>query len=437
MKRIVIILAFSLITIPLFFPKSASAANYDPGPEFWSQSLMHKNEEGITYNNSTKYSITENLHDGNTNTSAHLGYLMRITIEFPEERYIGKYIVFHFGLERISLTDSSGSLVDQNYVYGSPITKSINKRVKKIDFYTRRGNGAELYEFGAFTDDSVDLPPDPATMPPGELKNVSASPTDHSIKYSFQLPTDSDFKQVNVYDSEGTLVGSATESNYTINGLDIETEYTYKFKTVDTDGNESKGISVTAKTLKPPPPKLDGIDYDHNDNGDLIVHWDEPTKGQIKVVVGGKDYVTVPASQKQVVIPKKDIVKDAMGNDDVKLIPIGEDGQTGDTVKKPTEIDKVKMPFGASDLLSTSGELLLLVGGFLLLALSFLVVPKLRKSIAEGLKDGRKPREERTYREGKEPRQERISAKEERQPRVPKQREERQRHEYRASARDD
>lgn len=261
----------------------------------------------------------------------------------------------------------------------------------------------------------------------------------NAVNINWDVPNENEYYMGSKLYKNNQLIASLDKNDTSFIDHEIvsNTDYTFKVTAYYSDGHETSGIEQTLSIPKLPPPKIDGAEYDHNEDGDLIVRWDEPTKGQIKVVVGGKDYATVPASQKQMVIPNKDVVKDAMGNEDVKLIPIGEDGQTGDTVKKPTEIDKVQMPFGANDLLSTAGGLLLLVGGFLLLALSFLVVPKLRKSIAEGLKNGPGTRASRTYREGNESREQRISTKEDRPQRIPKEREARDRHEYRASPRDD
>ncbi len=135
-----------------------------------------------------------------------------------------------------------------------------------------------------------------------------------------------------------------------------------------------------------------GIEKDPNE--DYVITWTNPITGKMKVLVGGKQYAIVPASDKKIVIPKDKMVFDLIGNPDVQLVPIDENGNEG-IPSKPGgsgvgngggigdivgggEVGKVVNP---ENTLKGGVELLKVIGGFILLGLSFLVVPRLIKLI--------------------------------------------------------
>lgn len=146
--------------------------------------------------------------------------------------------------------------------------------------------------------------------------------------------------------------------------------------------------------MKPlPPEKLP--------NGDYLFKWEEPTKGKVKILVGGKEFAVVAASDKQILIKKADLKYDVFGNPDVKLIPISESGLEGEPINPNNPDggfggiggidDTFKNLFTPNTLLKVSFALLALVGGILLLRMSFMVVPKLielikgtQKNVQEG-----------------------------------------------------
>lgn len=240
-------------------------------------------------------------------------------------------------------------------------------------------------------------PPKPA----GDVINLKATAEQERVNLSWILPKDQQFKHVNIYRETLTeettsafkefFVGTKVyaddykkifETNGTyFNDLTVSpnTEYEYKLTTMSTDGLESEGVYVKAKTL---PVSIVGGKLEEDENGNYIYKWSEPTKGQVKVVIAGKDYKTVPAEQKQIVIPKSDMKYNNMGDPDIKIIPISDRGEEGTATKPPSQvIGSMKLPFESRDLIMTGSALLWLIAPFVLLGLSFLLVPKLRKLI--------------------------------------------------------
>lgn len=160
--------------------------------------------------------------------------------------------------------------------------------------------------------------------------------------------------------------------------VSADTQYTYKLTTVE-NANETRGKEVTIKT-----PKIQAIGGGTNPdgNGNYTVSWEKPIVGQMQVWIGGKLYKTVPAADKKIVIPAKDMKFDVIGNLDVKLVPITPDGKEG----VPTSPGAPGGSGGIGDinvrkLLEVAVALLTIVGGFVLLGLAFRVVPKLIHTI--------------------------------------------------------
>lgn len=247
-------------------------------------------------------------------------------------------------------------------------------------------------------------------VPAEDIKNLKATADYNRVDLSWNLPASENFKHVNIYRYEvqqtalidkilmiKTASAAATgkkifETNGTyFNDLTVnpETTYQYTLTTTSTDLIESVGVSKTVTTPKKPKPEIGGGEFEKDPaTGSYIYRWTEPTTGKVKVMVGGKLYTTVNASNKVVVIPAKDMKFKGLDEPDVYLIPVSEDGEEGTPVKPPAVgggtggmLDDVDLPFNAGELLGTGTGLFWLIGPFVLLALAFLLVPKLRNSM--------------------------------------------------------
>lgn len=237
------------------------------------------------------------------------------------------------------------------------------------------------------------------TIPNKEITKLKAIPTSDRVDLSWQLPSANGFKHVVIYrtnlsqSSEKSMFKSlfssmAEESLFETNGtyfndltVKSDTKYRYRVSSVYTD--ETPGVSIDVTTLKI---KIDDGNVEENEKGDYTVTWSSPEKGKIKIYVGGKLYATVDAANKKHTIPSKDMKYTALGAPDIKLVPVAEDGTEGGATKPGgTDLPPLDGVFSGNDLLKTTMQLVALVGGILLLSLSFKVAPKIIRLIRQSL----------------------------------------------------
>lgn len=211
------------------------------------------------------------------------------------------------------------------------------------------------------------------------------------IEISWTNPAE--FEKVTIYrkeksGSEFEKVSEITTGNtYKDTTIKSNTTYTYKVTTT-VKGVESKGVTIDVKSNSV---SIGGVVTEESEGGDYKITWETPTTGQIKIVVGGEVYKTVPASEQQVIIPAASMKYDKTGGADVSLIPLSEDGTEIGGAIKPGDIGGIisnglgGSVLSAANLLKTGLSLLGLVGGFVLLGLAFRVVPKLISIIVDAV----------------------------------------------------
>nr|WP_011154341.1 hypothetical protein [Lysinibacillus sphaericus]AAP86225.1 LP1G.08 [Lysinibacillus sphaericus] len=245
-----------------------------------------------------------------------------------------------------------------------------------------------------------------------EVTNLTAIPTAQDVSLKWKMPEYKELEKARIY-RQKTDVGlfvrmfrsaSTYEPLFETNGttfkdltVKADTEYTYKVTTVDTNDNESEGKTIKIRTKKM---SVSGGGTEKDENGDYTITWTSPTTGKIKVLVGGKEYAVVSASDKKIVIPKNKMEFDILGNPDVQLIPIDEDGNEG-LPSKPGAgegtgngggIGDIVGGSDLADLLSPSNllkagmGLVALVGSILLIRMAFILAPKLIRLIRNALK---------------------------------------------------
>jgi hypothetical protein len=307
----------------------------------------------------------------------------------PTDQDFAKVNVYEDGIYKKSVTATEGS----SAFFGSLDPDTIYSfKVTSVDFTGNESSGAEI---------------EVKTLPLPEVKkiqNLSATTKFDRVKLSWTLPESEHFHHVNIYRKvveeksffeslfslgEITVSAADTEDGYKpmfeTNGtywtdltVEPETEYQYKLTSENVDGRESTdGVVVQVSTPEEPKPILKDAQFQAETNGDYVVKWSEPTTGNVKIKVGGKDYKTVPANLKTYTIPKSDLAYTTVGDPDVTIQPVTERGTEGDAVSSP----KMNLPFSAKDLVESGNGLLWLVGPFILLALAFLLVPKFRELI--------------------------------------------------------
>lgn len=255
--------------------------------------------------------------------------------------------------------------------------------------------------------------------PNREVSNLVASSTAVEVNLKWKMPDYQNLDVARIYRQKNDAgmfakmfrSASTYEPIFETNGTSFkdltvkaDTEYTYKVTTVDTSDNETEGKTVKTRTKKM---SVSGGGTEKDENGDYVITWTSPTTGKIKVLVGGKQYAIVSASDKKIVIPKSKMVFDIIGNPDVQLIPIDDDGNEG-IPSKPGgngtgngggigdivgggDLAEVLNP---ENTIKNGVQLLAVVGAFVLLGLAFRVVPKLVKMIRDAFSN---KKDERIY----------------------------------------
>ena len=152
--------------------------------------------------------------------------------------------------------------------------------VSKIAFRNMSGSAYVVSEYNVYGSSSAPEPTD--TTPPGEITGLTETHTDTSINFDFTVPTDSDFAGTKVY-KDGVYVTTLTNTSsfYEARNLEPETEYTYKFTTIDDTGNESTGVSSTVTTNPvpivdtTPPGEVTELQETHTHES-IILSWVNP-----------------------------------------------------------------------------------------------------------------------------------------------------------------
>lgn len=250
----------------------------------------------------------------------------------------------------------------------------------------------------------------------GEVAELTATATHDRVDLKWKLPDSEAFKHVNIYREKKTswfssigferVYASGTrifETNGTyFNDLTVsaDTKYEYTLTTQSLESVESEGVKVQVTTGKlPDKPEIGGGGWEKEPNGDFLFKWTSPTTGKVKVVVGGKVYATVSASDLQIKIPGADMKYTVLGAPDVTLTPVDEKGEEGTPSKPPASGGGgsgggVELPFGASDFIKGAFDLFKLFGPYILLALSLFLLPRLITIIKDILKKNKERNKE-------------------------------------------
>ncbi|WP_226002139.1 stalk domain-containing protein [Paenibacillus sp. BJ-4] len=106
------------------------------------------------------------------------------------------------------------------------------------------------------------------SVAPAEVSNLIAAALDTTrVNLSWANPSDINFDHVKVIGvSNDVYVDNIRSNSYTLSGLQPDTTYTFRVKTVNKSGNESQGTTIQAKTAsasapvdKTPPGEVSGL----------------------------------------------------------------------------------------------------------------------------------------------------------------------------------
>ncbi|WP_342434182.1 fibronectin type III domain-containing protein [Paenibacillus sp. FSL H7-0442] len=107
-----------------------------------------------------------------------------------------------------------------------------------------------------------------ANIAPAEVSNLTAVPTETTkVNLSWNNPSDINFDHVKVVGvTNDVYVDNIRSNSYMLSGLQPNTTYTFRVKTVNKSGNESLGTTIQAKTAsidgpvdKTPPGEVSGL----------------------------------------------------------------------------------------------------------------------------------------------------------------------------------
>lgn len=267
---------------------------------------------------------------------------------------------------------------------------------------------------------------------PKDITSLQAKATHERVDLSWQLPESEGFKHVNIYRDEDkgllkNLFGAIDptpvvyaaddddtkifETNGTyFNDLTVkpDTKYKYKLTTTTTDGQESKGITTSVKTLKKPTPKPPKTEIEVNDNDDYVVKWTQD-KGKIKIFVGDKLYATVEASKGSHTIPRDDMVYNWLDQPQIKVVWVDEDGDESESAVPGLpgtseggmpDIGLVN-PISALDVTTNVFDFLRILSPYLLIAmlirLAVQIINVIRYRVLTNRKHDRRAKEEDMY----------------------------------------
>jgi len=282
----------------------------------------------------------------------------------------------------------------------------------EYDVIARYSDGGESKSVTVIVTTDSEPPP---LMPAGEVTKLKADTKHDRVDLSWALPESDNFKHVIIYRDMleknffDKLLGVATvkaaatpifETNGTyFNDLTVEPErkYEYTLTTMSTDKIESDGVSVTVTTPKEPDPEIEGGGHEKDpETGDFTYTWSKPNEGEVKVMVGGKLYATVPASDGKITIPAANMKYTFLGKPDVQLTPVSQDGKEGKPVSPPASgsdgggssggVGPESIPFKVNDLVMTTFQIIGLLSGILLIVLAIQLTPRIIAIIKQSIK---------------------------------------------------
>lgn len=330
--------------------------------------------------------LISNVNVDTTTTTATIRYILPQDSDFSH----------------LNLYDESGTFISQvtSSTYTFESLEPNTTYTYKITSLDESGNESEPYTV-TFT-----------TQEPAEVEEIEAVATDKSVELTWVNPERDDFQKVRIYRKtqseeqtafETLIYGSVAYASteyvplFETNGtqfkdltVEPETTYEYKLTTTDVSGYESEGVTTTVTTAEEVPPEMGGTDVKQDANGDYLFTWTSPTEGNVKVIVGGEEYSIVPASAGQLLIPKEDMKYSSFGDPDVQAVPISPTGLEGEKENvSGNPLSELEIPFNVNELLQTGMGLLLFLAPIVLLALCFVLLPKLKRAIWEAFKQKR------------------------------------------------
>ena len=134
-------------------------------------------------------------------------------------------------------------------------------------------------------------PVGPDSFPPAEVTNIETSGGESSVTLTWTDPTDSDFAAVEIVGNSTTISVSKGVQTYTVTSLVDGTTYHFLVRTVDSFGNRSDGLPVSAIPVDlTPPGAVTGV-HAAPHAGQVVLTWTNPTDADLAgVTVSGQGF---------------------------------------------------------------------------------------------------------------------------------------------------
>ncbi|WP_197204154.1 hypothetical protein [Cytobacillus firmus] len=388
--------------------------------------------QGKIPNSYSGFTDTNHVTDGDQLTKATLRSLDYGSIEYilSTDSTIDKiYSIFSGeGGLYVEFFNSSNVKIFNMTHYGGLINISDVENVKRIKISNGYGTGFSLNEFDVIPLDSNPIIHD-------EISNLVLIPSHNEVFMSWSIPSgNSNFTGAKIYKG-GQLLTTVDKNTSSFIDKDVlgNTSYTYKVTALYDDGYETAGVSKELTTSAPPPDRDgDGIP----DSEDA--YPDDPTNTPPPVEAGEVENLEITTTYKSAnlswVLPKTEnlqhvnIYRETLTQEtsfmdnlingkrayaasekifetngtyfnDYTVKPeteykytitttsvdgVESEGVTATTttpVKPAITFEELSLPFSVKDLISSGNGLLWIVGPFILLALAFMLIPKLRNLI--------------------------------------------------------
>ncbi|QGH32597.1 hypothetical protein GI584_00185 [Gracilibacillus salitolerans] len=431
MKKIIfmLIVALTLSLIPL---SSVFASTYD-----YHDGLLDDSE------NIADTNLPGGGYDNDLNTGTGTTYRGTWFIEFVNPVDIIAYYIEGTGGNgawRFYFHDGTEIVLNDYAKYGYFEFDQVFSGVERIEIEHDGSSYNLIKEVDFFSAPTDDL------TPPGEVSNLSINEGYNSLNLSWSNPNDDDFSVVNIYQDDVLIKeGLKDDQSYKVNDLEDNTTYHFKITTVDIFGNESEGKTIEGTTLEivdsdgdgipdhedeypddpeniPPPettdevPEVENLEIEATPER-VDLSWKKPlryfgkatiyrkTTGTVtsfnmndlnpfaaQTVYAAEDYEplfeTNGTTFADLSVNENDEYEYKVTNTYEGIESRGVTVQT--TIPEPPLVDTSDMtlPFGVEGLIESGNGLLLLIGGFVLLALAFLFVPKVIAAIRQSFSGG-------------------------------------------------
>lgn len=97
---------------------------------------------------------------------------------------------------------------------------------------------------------NISISKNPDLIPSGNIFNLTHTVSDKTVNFKYNLPIDDRFSHLKIYRDNELITDTYNLSEYTDRNLEPETEYEYRFVSVNKESILSNGYSVTVKTAE-------------------------------------------------------------------------------------------------------------------------------------------------------------------------------------------